>query len=222
MNDATQRFPLGKFSTESFEYSNEFLNDGGRLVVMPRSLLRAWHGSIFWWTEPLRGHWGSRIAEFFEDRLVWFTDAESAHRTREWFDLIRVGKGQAIVVGRDYDEVNARWLRTLPEGLDYLVATVASDPRAESAVAEFVRNLPEGSWRDLGLRVNIPEDDMLLFHTGSSGGWLDEVDPDQPAVLGQGFAWTIPTGTYALYETEMELTEPGRAAEGAVCWLRRV
>jgi hypothetical protein len=151
-----------------------------------------------------------------------FTDFKRAHRTREWFDVIRVGRGQAIVLGRDYEEVDARWLRILPEGRDYLVAMVESDPMAEDAIAESVRHLPDGAWRDLGLRIQIPDEELMLFHSGTNGAWLEEVGSDEPAVLSQGFAWKIPAGTYALYETEMELTEPGRGAEGAVCWLRRV
>jgi hypothetical protein len=199
-------------------YSSEFIGDGGRLVVVPRSLLRAWHGSVLPGTASLRGRWGSRIAEFLEDRLRLFTDFARASKARDWFDLLPIRGGQAITVGRGYSEVSARWLRTLPERRDYLLALLAADRGAEPAIAAFVRQLPDAAWHDLALRLRVPDEDLLLFHAGTNGAWVREVGPDQPATLGEGVAWRIPAGTYALYEASLRLEQPG--AEGAICWLR--
>jgi hypothetical protein len=209
-------------TTDEFACSSEFANDGGKLIVLPRSLLAIWYGSTFPWTQDLQGFEGARIAEFFEEQLQDFTDFAMAHRTRDWFDVIPLGRGQAIVFGCGHAEIYGRWLRLLPEGQDYLLALEYGDQGIERGVAEFVRRLPAASWADLGLQFDVPDEDLMLFHTGTNGSWLHEVGVDDWAVLGTGIAWKIPPGRYSLYQASAHLTAPGCAGHVEICWLRPV
>jgi hypothetical protein len=205
-------------TTEGFACSSEFANDGGKLIVLPRSLLGIWYGSTFPWTQKMNApHW-SRIAGFFEELLIDYTDFAIAQGMRDWFDVMQLRRGQAIVFG--YGESYGRWLRTLPDGRDYLLAIEYGDQRFERGVADFLRSLPDSAWQDLDLRFEVPDEDLLLFHSGTNGVWLKEVGPGSWASMGTGIAWRIPPGSYALHQASAQLKERGCAGHAEVCWLR--
>ncbi|HEY7059957.1 MAG TPA: hypothetical protein VII06_00650 [Chloroflexota bacterium] len=219
MDELSPREWAASVTTDEFMCSSEFLNDGGKLIVLPRSMLQIWYGSTFPWTQNLNGEQGWRVAQSFHKLLRDHTDFAMAHRTRDWFDVIQLGRRQAVVLGYDYAEIDGRWLRTLPERQDYLLAIEYGDTGFERGVAIYVRQLSESSWQDLGLRFEVPDEDLLLFDTGTPGAWLQEIGANKCAVLGQGIPWRIPAGSYTLHQASADEAH-GCAGHAEVCWLR--
>ncbi len=222
MNEKAKPSPLGTWTTSQFTYSNAFLNDGGPLVVLPRSLLGSWHGAVLPWTEELGRRFGERVADFLEGYFERFTDFARATRARGWFDVIPVKSGQAMVIGPESGDCSARWLRSIPDGREYLLAISAIDPGAETAVADAVLTMPDDAWSGLGKVFHIPDDELVMLHAGSNGDWTDEVPPERPAAMGGRIVWRVPAGSYALRGASIVVDEPGAGAELEACWLCRI
>jgi hypothetical protein len=162
------------------------------------------------------------LAEFCAERFRRFTDYARALEAGGWFDVIPYRRGQVIVVGAEAPVDAVRWLRTLPDRRDYLLAIEAIDVHAEPAIAEYIRHLPASAWRDLKIQVYIPDEDMVLLHAATRGEWMSEVGPHDLATIGQGFAWRIPSGAYALYQASVRFDHPSGGAGLEACWLRPV
>ncbi|HEX7376763.1 MAG TPA: Imm21 family immunity protein [Pirellulales bacterium] len=168
---------------EPLVFSTKFVNDGGPLIVLPRELLRYWHG-----TGEMHNHDCSSVASDYRRAC------EAAHPA----ELLEVGPGVGLAIGAQEHVEIASWA-TLPEthGV-YLVAWHYCDAEAHVELAELLRTdvLP---WQRLPRTMEVSDGDVVLLHAASAGDEVREPSSAEGiAFIGDGVVSRLARGQYAV------------------------
>jgi hypothetical protein len=206
-----------------WRYSNAFVNDGGPLIVLPKSLARHWHGSSFVWSEWLRKRLSWQIVDTLDEKLATFSQYyKDAGRAGSDFACIRFAGGHAIIVGSRPQFSFAQWLTRSLNNENYLIGAVMAQDGWEQLALELIPRLPESRWLDLGCRIFVSNEDYLLFHASTDGARLMELKSDEDATIGQAISWKLLPGIYELRLANLKVEQSAFYMDMKICQFRAV
>ncbi len=148
-------------------WSIGFANDGGPLIVLPRELLRYWHGSD---GNPEGSPFGDDVDQPAGD------DYARACDTAYPAALVKVGPGVGLVLGAHEHAYPVQWLKLPEERGIYLVGWHYGGRDSRPRLVDHLR-ASKPSWRRFRRRVRLTNGDLVLLHAASSGTEVREYNP---------------------------------------------
>ena len=170
----------------------EFANDGGPMMVVPRSPAPLWEGG----EHPSGGRAVDAQFRWAGDGAP-ATDYDRACDVEEGAALLTAGPGWVLVLNGEL--AGAGWL---PLGEDPAsAAIVASSGGFDESLTELHAQFAGGAWTSLTESLSIGAGGVFLMHAAGILGDVDEVayDSEERAsspCIGDAIMYPLPAGTY--------------------------
>ena len=168
----------------------EFANDGGPLLVAPRSPAAVWEGSEL----PSAGRVVTAATRTAGGAA---TDYDRACDVEAGAALLNAGAGWVVVLNSEV--AGAAWLPLAEEPAS--AAIIAVSGGLDESLPEIYELLASGEWTPLSDGVPIDSGGVFLMHAAGKPGSEDELAFNDPApygyaTIGQAIVYPFPAGCY--------------------------